>query len=168
LAPEGTFEALDGEVQLSIVTDRHWQRFCDALNADELAADDRFESLEGRIDYSAECRQAVAGRIGQFTVEEVVVRLREVAVPVAPLNDTVSVWDDPQLDARQMLRSLSHPTLGEIDTLGFPVKYRNIDQNIERHPPRLGEHTRDVLNQAGYGDATIDDLIEAGVLDVFD
>jgi len=168
LAPEGTFEALDGEVQLSVVTDRHWQRFCDALNADELAADERFESLEGRIDHSAECRRAVEERIGKFTVEEVVVRLREVAIPVAPLNDTVSVWDDPQLNARQMLRSLSHPTLGEIDTLGFPVKYRNIDQNIERHPPRLGEHTRDVLNQAGYGDATIDDLIEAGVLDVFD
>jgi len=167
-APEGTFEALDGDVQLSVITDRHWRRFCDALDTDELAADDRFETLDRRIEHSAECRQAVAERIGQFTVEEVVDRLRDVAVPVAPLNDTVTVWDDPQVEARQMLRSLSHPTLGEIDTLGFPVKYRNIDQNIERHPPCLGEHTRDILNQAGYSDETIDNFIEVGVLNVFD
>jgi len=167
-APEGTFEALDGNVQLSVITDRHWRRFCDALESDELATDERFESLEGRIEHNTECRRAVEERIGRFTVEEVVDRLRDAAVPVASLNDTVSVWDDPQVDARRMLRSLSHPTLGEIDTLGFPVKYRNINQNIERHPPRLGEHTRDVLNQAGYSDETIDSLIEAGVLDAFD
>jgi crotonobetainyl-CoA:carnitine CoA-transferase CaiB-like acyl-CoA transferase len=166
-APEGTFEAADGDVQLSVITDRHWQRFCEALDAPELAADDRFEALQGRIEHNDDCRQAVADEIAEWAVEEIVTRLREVAVPVAPLNDTDEVWEDPQVQAREMLRTMSHPDLGDIDTLGFPVKYCNLDQEIERHPPRLGEHTREILRTAGYDDATIDELVEENVLEDF-
>lgn len=166
-APEGTFEAADGDVQLSVITDRHWQRFCDALNAEELATDERFETLDGRIDHNDACRQAVAAKIAKWSVEDVVARLRAVAVPVAPLNNTDEVWEDPQVQAREMLRTMSHPNLGDVDTLGFPVKYRNLDQEIERHPPRLGEHTREILHAAGYDDTTIDDLIDENVLEDF-
>jgi crotonobetainyl-CoA:carnitine CoA-transferase CaiB-like acyl-CoA transferase len=164
-APEGTFEAADGDVQLSVITDRHWRRFCEALDAPELAADERFETLDGRIEHHDACREAVADRIGERTVDDLVEELRAVGVPVAPINDTKTVWDDPQVQAREMLRSLSHPEIGEIDTLGFPVKYQNIDQRVERHPPRLGEHTREVLRAAGYDDGTIDHLLDEDVLD---
>lgn len=167
-APEGTFEAADGDVQLSVITDRHWRRFCDALNATALADDERFETLDGRIEHNDACRQTVADEIAEWTVDEVVVRLREVAVPVAPINDTKEVWDDPQVQAREMLRTMSHPDLGEIETLGFPVKYQHLDQQIERHPPRLGEHTREILRAAGYDDATIDDLVSEDVLEDFE
>jgi len=166
-APEGTFEAADGDVQLSVITDRHWRRFCDALDAEELAADGRFETLDGRIEHRDACRQAVGECLSEWTVAELIDRLRGVGVPVAGINDTKEVWDDPQVQAREMLRSLAHPDAGEIDTLGFPIKYRNIDQEIERHPPRLGEHTREILTSAGYDDATIDELREAGILDEF-
>lgn len=164
-APEGTFEAADGDVQLSVITDRHWQRFCEALDATDLAADERFETLDGRIEHNDACRDAVAAEIAEWPVEQIVTKLRDVAVPVAGLNDTKSVWDDPQVQAREMLRKVSHPDLGEIETLGFPVKYENREQQIERHPPRLGEHTREVLQAAGYDDATIDDFVEDGVLE---
>jgi len=167
-APEGTFEAADGDVQLSVITDRHWRRFCEALDAPELAADERFETLDGRIEHHDACREAVAERIGTRAVDDLVAALREVGVPVAPINDTETVWDDPQVQAREMLRSLSHPEIGEVDTLGFPIKYRNIDQQIERHPPRLGEHTREVLRSAGYDDETIDALLDDEVLDEFE
>ncbi|MFB6165042.1 MAG: CaiB/BaiF CoA transferase family protein [Haloarculaceae archaeon] len=164
-APEGTFEAADGDLQLSVITDRHWQRFCEAVDAPELAADARFETLNGRIEHSEACRAAVADRIADHPVEHLLDRLREAGVPAAPVNDTVAVWDDPQVQAREMLRTLTHPEVGETDTLGFPVKYRNLEQAIDRHPPRLGEHTREVLRAAGYDDATITELLDDDVLD---
>jgi formyl-CoA transferase len=164
-APEGAFEAADGDVQLSVITDRHWRRFCEAVEAPELAADERFETLDGRIEHRNACHDAVAERISSRTVDELLKQLRGAGIPVAPINDTKTVWNDPQVQAREMLRSLSHPEIGEVDTLGFPVKYRNIDQRVERHPPRLGEHTREVLRAAGYDDATIDALLDEDVLE---
>lgn len=167
-APEGTFEAADGDVQLSVITDRHWQRFCEAVEAPELAADGRFETLDGRINNQKACREAVADRVADWAVEELVERLRGVGVPVAPINDTTTVWENPQVEAREMLRSLSHPDIGDVDTLGFPIKYRNIEQEIKRHPPRLGEHTREILRSVGYDDETIDTLVDEQVLDDLD
>jgi crotonobetainyl-CoA:carnitine CoA-transferase CaiB-like acyl-CoA transferase len=167
-APEGAFEAADGDVQLSVITDRHWERFCESLDAETLAADERFATLDGRIEHNQACRESVGAVIAEWSVEEVVSRLREAGVPAAPVNDTDDVWDDPQVQAREMLRTMPHPELGEIETLGFPVKYRQLEQEIERHPPRLGEHTREILQGAGYDDSAIDDLVGEGVLEEFE
>lgn len=164
-APEGTFEVADGDVQLSVVTDRHWRRFCEAIDAPDLAADDRFAALNDRVDNRAAVRETVADRIADWTVADLVEQLREAGVPAAPVNDTVSVWEHPQVRARDMKRELDHPDAGTVETLGFPVKYDNIEPAIDRHPPRLGEHTREVLGRAGYDDETIDALLEDDVLD---
>jgi len=164
-APEGTFEAADGDIQVAVITDRHWQRFCSALEADALAEDSRFESLDGRIEHNAACNEAVSEQIAEHSVGELVETLREKGVPAAPVNDTISVWEDPQVQSRKMLRSMDHPEIGETDTLGFPIKYRNIQQTVETYPPRLGEHTREILRSEGYDEEAIDELIESGVLE---
>jgi formyl-CoA transferase len=164
-APEGAYEVADGDVQLSVITDRHWRRFCEAVDEPELAADERFEEVNRRV----ENRETLDGRLvdllAEWTVEDLVGALREHDVPAAPVNDTVSVWDHPQVRAREMRRTMAHPDAGEIDTLGFPVKYDRIEPRIDRHPPRLGEHTEAVLRSRGYTDAAIDELREAGLID---
>ncbi|WP_254861518.1 CaiB/BaiF CoA transferase family protein [Halovivax gelatinilyticus] len=163
-APEGVFEAADGEIHLSIITDRHWHRFCDVVGADELVDDPRFETLDDRIENHDACNDAVAAAVGSYSVDELLESLREAGVPAAPINDTVSVWDDPQVEAREMLQTMDHPDVGDVDTLGFPIKFRNAIQSIETHPPRLGEHSRAVLRAVGYDDEEIDQLVDAGVL----
>lgn len=167
-APEGTFEAADGDIQISVITDRHWQRFCEALDTDELLADERFETLDGRIEHSSACRQAVADVLAEWTVEDLVDVLQGAGVPVAPVNDTMAVWENPQVQARDMLRSMEHPEIGEVDTLGFPIKYQTIDQEIDHHPPRLGEHSRELLRERGYDEETVEELLEAGVIGEMD
>ncbi|WP_247730313.1 CaiB/BaiF CoA transferase family protein [Halovivax limisalsi] len=163
-APEGVFEAADGELHLSIVTDRHWRRFCDVVGATDLREDDRFETLDDRIENNDACFEAVAATIESRSLESLIDDLREAGVPAAPINDTLSVFDDEQVQAREMRRTMTHPDVGEVDTLGFPVKYENAEQSIDAHPPRLGEHSREVLQAVGYDDAEIDAFVESGVL----
>jgi len=161
-APEGAYEVADGDVQLSVITDRHWRRFCEALDEPELAADERFDEVNRRVSNRGALDDLLVDLLAEWTVEDLVAALREHDVPAAPVNDTVSVWDHPQVRARGMRRTMEHPAAGEVDTLGFPVKYDRIEPGIDRHPPRLGEHTEEVLRSRGYDDGEIEALREAG------
>jgi formyl-CoA transferase len=164
-APEGVYEVDDGEVQLSVVTDRHWRRFCEVLDAPELAAAERFETVNDRVRNREALESELADRLDGWGAEELVAALREAGIPAGLINDTLSVWDHPQVEARELKRTLEHPEAGEIETLGFPVKYRNVEPSIDRHPPRLGEHTAGVLAEHGYSEEEIERLREAGVVD---
>jgi formyl-CoA transferase len=165
-APEGVYEVADGDVQLSVITDRHWRRFCEAIDEPELAADERFEEVNRRVSNRSALDDLLADLLAEWTVKDLVGALREQDVPAAPVNDTVSVWDHPQVRAREMRRTMEHPDAGEVETLGFPVKYDRIEPAIEHHPPRLGEHTEAVLRSRGYSDADIDELREEGSIGV--
>lgn len=162
-APEGVYEVSDGEVQLSVVTDRHWQWFCEAIDAPELAAEPDFETVNERVKNMAALEAALEMEFDDWTVQGLVDALREAGVPAAPINDTLSVWDHAQVQAREMQQSFEHPEAGEIDTLGFPIKFDNIEQSIDRHPPMLGEHTVPILERLGYDD-DIEKLAENGTV----
>lgn len=164
-APEGVYEVADGEVQLSVVTDRHWRRFCEAVDAPDLAAERRFETVNERVASAAALDEAVEATLAAWSVEDLVETLREAGVPAAPVNDTLSVWDHPQVRAREMRRTLDHPEAGEVDAIGFPVKFDRIDQDVRRHPPLLGEHTAAVLGEVGYGDGEIERLAAEGTVE---
>lgn len=164
-APEGVYEVSDGEVQLSVVTDRHWEWFCEALDAPALLADERFETTNSRVRHSEALEEALGRELREWTAAELVETLREAGVPAALINDTMSVWDHPQVQAREMRRTLDHPTAGAVDVLGFPVKYSTIDQRIDRHPPLLGEHSEVVLSELGYDADDIARLSDDGTVD---
>lgn len=163
-APEGVYEVADGDVQLSVVTDRHWRRFCEALDDPKLAADDRFSEVNRRVEHREALEDELADRLADWTVDALVSELKDHGVPVAPIEDTLSVFEHPQVRARDMQQTIDHPDAGTVDTLGFPVKYANVDPSIERHPPRLGEHSIEVLREHGFDEATIEDLIQTGVV----
>jgi crotonobetainyl-CoA:carnitine CoA-transferase CaiB-like acyl-CoA transferase len=164
-APEGVYEVADGEVQLSVVTDRHWRRFCEAIDEPGLAADDRFAEVNRRVQHRDELETELGERLAEWSVDELVAELREHGVPAAPIEDTLSVFEHPQVQAREMRRTIDHPDAGAVDTLGFPVKYENIEPAIERHPPRLGEHSVEVLRERGFTDDEIERLLRSGTIE---
>ena len=82
-------------------------------------------------------------------------------LPCGPINDYEQVFADPQIRARGMVVETDHPTLGRIRTLGSPMKMSATPPLTGRRAPLLGEHTREVLLDAGYSDAEIADITAA-------
>jgi crotonobetainyl-CoA:carnitine CoA-transferase CaiB-like acyl-CoA transferase len=91
--------------------------------------------------------------------------LWDAAVPAGPVNSVDEVYADPQVVHREMLQRLAHPGLssGEVRLAGFPVKLSANPATARRHPPRLGEHTEEVLAELGYTAADIEGFVASGV-----
>lgn len=163
-APEGTYEVADGDVQLSVVTDRHWSWFCEAIDEPELAAEEKYESVNDRVNNRHELDEVLEAVFQEWTVDELVTTLRDAGIPASGIETTVSIWDNPHVQARNMRRQIEHPTEGTIDTLGFPVKYDTITPEIRSPPPSLGQHTEEIFASLGYSEAEIESFCDDEII----
>jgi crotonobetainyl-CoA:carnitine CoA-transferase CaiB-like acyl-CoA transferase len=90
--------------------------------------------------------------------------LQEASVPCGPINNLADVFSDPQVLHRGMFLEMSHPTLGSIKQTGLPIKFSLTPGGLDRPPPLLGEHNREVLKELGYSDVEIGQMAEKSVL----
>ncbi len=100
----------------------------------------------------------VKGRSTAFWLEA----LERADIPVQRMNSLDDIVADPHLNAIGYLKTVEHPSEGRIRTLAVPSEWSESPPEYRRHAPRLGEHTREVLREAGFSDPKIDSLIEAG------
>jgi crotonobetainyl-CoA:carnitine CoA-transferase CaiB-like acyl-CoA transferase len=84
--------------------------------------------------------------------------------PCGPINDYAAVFADPQVQAREMVVNVDHPTLGAVRALGSPIKMSATPPDPSRRAPLLGEHTDEVLLQAGFSQDEIDRLRSDGAI----
>jgi formyl-CoA transferase len=103
----------------------------------------------------AELESALAAR----DTDDWVAALLEEGVPVGPIHDYAQVFDDPHTQAREMMVELEHPVEGTVRGLGIPVKLSDTPGSVRRAAPLLGEHTEEVLREAGVDDAAIKALV---------
>ncbi|WP_132058816.1 CaiB/BaiF CoA transferase family protein [Halorussus amylolyticus] len=151
-APYDVFESADDRwVFVGPSSDRQWRRFCDALDLD-LAEDDRFAELQSRLDNREELNEIVSATCAELDADEIVARLQDASVPVAPVNDTEEVCDDPHLRETDALAEI-RATEGDGDrirTPRFPAKATGFDRVESTDPPELGQDTDAVLGALGY------------------
>ena len=112
----------------------------------------------------AACEDDGPGRVLAEDADDWVADLQAVSVPAGPINDLKDVFNDPQVQHREMLREMPHPTLGTIQQTGLPIKFSKTPGELEKHPPLLGEHNRQILNDLGYSESDIDQMATAGVI----
>ncbi len=159
-APYDVFRSADDEwVFIGPSSDRQWRRLCDALDSD-LHKDNRFKTLSGRLENRAVLNDAVQSVCDNFDAEELVARLQEASVPVAPVNDTDDVSSDPHLEATNALSEV-RATEGDgdrIQTPRFPARATGFDRVESADPPALGEDTDAVLTALGYDRDQIEHL----------
>ncbi|MFO7529573.1 MAG: CaiB/BaiF CoA-transferase family protein [Marinobacter sp.] len=165
IVPYQDFPTADGNMVLTVGNDQQFARLCDVLGHPEWARDDRFATNRARVDNRKELipklRQATVMRSTREWVEI----LEQAGVPCGPVNTLDQVFEDPQVLARGMKQSISHSRLGEVPTVGNPIKLKLTPVDYRTAPPLLGEQSEQVLQRvAGLSPGEIDALRERGVI----
>jgi crotonobetainyl-CoA:carnitine CoA-transferase CaiB-like acyl-CoA transferase len=136
----------DGHVGILPYTDDQYERFFKAVGWSQThAADPRFNSYGARAEHAREL-YALMGEISLTrTTDEWVELLKPLHIPVVHLRRLDDLPEDPHLKAVDFFQRFEHPQAGGYFSLRPPVRYSLTPANIRRHPPRLGEHTQEVL-----------------------
>jgi len=147
IVPYETFEASDGDFVVAVGNDEQWRRFCKIIEADALAADDRFATNRARVINYNELRPVLAERLRQRPRNHWVDALKADGVPCGSVRAVSEVLEDRQLDARSMIETVDHVSAGAIRVLGVPVKLSDTPGSVRSAPPALGQHTDKILRQ---------------------
>ncbi|MFO7695212.1 MAG: CoA transferase [Vicinamibacterales bacterium] len=145
IAPYDTVAAEDGTLVLAVGNDVQWRTFCRIAGLASLADDERFVTNAARVEHYDELKPTIARVMRTRSRQEWIDRLVPAGVPCAAVRGLDEVLADPQLAARDMIRSVPHPTAGPVKVLGVPIKLSATPGTVDHPPPRLGEHTAPVL-----------------------
>lgn len=164
IVPYQTFRASDGHVNVGVANNALFERFCRALDLEELLEDERFTDNPKRVAHRREIVPIIERRVRTLTKAEVVRRLREANVPVGPINALDEVFADPVVRHLGLIAEVDHPTAGRVRAPGIPVRLSGTPPSVRRHPPELGEHTDEVLRELGYAKEDIAALRRDGAV----
>lgn len=154
----------DGFLSLLPYTDRHWQSFFAAVGRPDLAVDPKFGKYEQRSRHLGELYQMVSEVMPSRTTAEWSVVLDQADIPHFPIMALEDLLDDPHLKAVDFFQEYVHPTQGRIRTMAVATRLSASPGNAMRRPaPLLGEHSHEVLRQAGLSDAAIESLVRDGI-----
>ena len=162
LVPRGPYRTADGYIAALPYSRKNWTRFFAAVGRADLAADPRVTEDARRSHAIAELYAILAEILPTRTSEEWLALFRELDIPAARMNTLDGVLDDPHLAAVGFFQHMTHPSEGAIRVPGIPVRVDGESGQIRRPAPRLGEHTREVLTEAGLSTAEIDALCRSG------
>jgi crotonobetainyl-CoA:carnitine CoA-transferase CaiB-like acyl-CoA transferase len=151
VAPYGTFATRDGHLNLAVGSDEQYRRFCEALQAPELATDPRFTSNAERQAARADLAIEIERRLTRRTSGEWLARMEAAGIPAGPILDLATAFADPVAVERDMRVEVDHPVAGRIGQVGPPWKLDGFSLPIRSAPPLLGQHTAEVLTEVlGY------------------
>jgi formyl-CoA transferase len=163
-APYQAFKCADGYITIGAANDRNFVKLARVLGRHEWIADARFVADHQRVAH----REALAGLIEEVTAgaprAHWLTELERAGIPCGPILDYEDALTTPQAIAREMTVDVDHPTLGPLRTLGTPIKMSATPLNPKRRGPMLGEHTDDVLLDAGYSSDEIEQLRYSGAV----
>jgi crotonobetainyl-CoA:carnitine CoA-transferase CaiB-like acyl-CoA transferase len=142
IVPYETFAASDGDFVLAVGNDEQWRTFCGVAG---LPDDPRFATNRQRVTAYDELRPFVADRLRTQSRQYWIERLTAAGVPCGSVRNLQELFDDPQLQAREMIARVEHATIGQLRTLGVNVKLSATPGAVRTAPPTLGQHTDAVL-----------------------
>jgi len=163
-APYQAFQTADGWINVGAANQRNWLRFLDVIGAPELNDDPRFGSNHDRMEHLAELAEILTGHLRHETSQVWLNRMEAAGLPAGPVLDILEMQADPQTRARGMIAEVDHPVAGPVRTLGHPINFSETPATIRRAAPLLGQHSREVLLEAGYEAAAIDAMVACGAV----
>jgi crotonobetainyl-CoA:carnitine CoA-transferase CaiB-like acyl-CoA transferase len=163
-APYQAFRTADGWINIGGANQANWERIADVLGHPEWREDARFATNSARMQHLAALTAAMNAVLVTRGTAQWVAAFEQAGVPVGPVHSVGEALDHPQTRARGMVVDLDHPQAGRTRALGCPVHFSATPTRIDRPAPLLGEHSRSVLRDFGYGDDEIDRFVAARVV----
>lgn len=163
-SPFGSYRAKDGYLAIAVLGEKVWSRFCDVIGRADLLEDPSLADGISRHKEAQRLQAIIENWLSDKTRAQAVSLFVEHGVPAAPVQDTYDIVNCPQVAAREMLMEIDDPAWKKVMVVGQPIKLSasSVDR---RPPPRLGEHTAQVLRDlAGIGDIGLDRLEANGII----
>ena len=164
-APYQALRCQDKLITIGAANQVNWERLCRAIGREELVEDPRFLTDSLRRQHYQELAEELEATLSKRPAAHWLAQLEEAKVPSGPINTMAEVYADPQIQARDMVVELSHPTAGPIKSIGIPVKLSETPASIRRPPPLLGQHSEEVLQENGFSAEEVRRLAEAGIIE---
>jgi crotonobetainyl-CoA:carnitine CoA-transferase CaiB-like acyl-CoA transferase len=153
----------DGYVCALIYNDKQWRAFLELVGRGDLLTDDaRFATHEARAQNFDAAYAFVSDEMRKRGTEEWLALLQRADIPVQRMNSIDDIVRDPHLAAIGYFETVEHPSEGRLRSLKVPSEWSETEPAYRRHAPRLGEHTREVLAEAGLASEAIDALLARG------
>jgi crotonobetainyl-CoA:carnitine CoA-transferase CaiB-like acyl-CoA transferase len=164
-APYQAFQASDGWINIGGANQANWERIAEVLGHAEWREDPRFADNGARMRNLSALTDAMAAVLKTRPRDEWIAAFDAAGVPSGPVHTIGEALSHPQVQARGMVVDVEHPQAGTTRALGCPVHFSATPTRIDRHAPMLGEHSRELLREYGYGDGEIDAFAAEGVIE---
>ena len=161
-APYQALRTSDGYINLGAPNQSNWERLCQAIGRADLLDQPQYADNAGRLTNQTQLESDLEQTFAQHSTDHWMEVLNQAGVPCGPIYDMQQVWDDPHVASREMRVDLEHPAAGTVPNIGLAAKLYGSPGSIRTAAPQLGQHTHEVLADAGYPDAEIDRMFTDG------
>jgi len=155
------YKTKDGYIAVLPYMNNHWQTFCEKAEREDLIEDERFKDLSSRVKNIDDTYSETGKILATKTTQEWLDIFAETKVPVIVVNSLEDLFHDPHLEAVDFWQSYEHPTEGQLKMPGFPSKFSKTPASIRKHAPKLGEHSKEILAEAGIDEETINKMVDS-------
>jgi len=161
--PTGVYKTKDGFINIAVFGGKIWERFCEALGAPEWVSDDRSKSKSNRSVHRDWLNAEIEKRLAAEGSDHWIEKLNAAGVACGRINNMKEAFDEPQVKHLGMLKKVTSKWQGEQTLMGQPVTLERTPHTIARAAPRRGEHTDEILSEAGYSADDLARMKAAGV-----
>jgi len=155
------YKTKDGYIAVLPYMNNHWKTFCEKAGRQDLIDDDRFKNLSSRVENIDDTYAETGKILSTKTTQEWLDIFADTKVPVIVVNSLDDLFTDPHLEAVGFWQDFDHPTEGKLKMPGFPAKFSETPATIRKHAPNFGEHSIEILAEAGIDEETINEMIES-------
>ena len=147
IAPYEVLSCADGMLMIGCANSRLWKQLCAAIDRTDLIDDPRFRTNTDRVRNRPALKDEIERAFAAYTVDRLVDHLTAFGVPCGRVRTVSQALADLQVEPRQMFIPFNDPDLGTFRVLGNPIKLSDSPADLSRRPPKLGEHTEEVLRE---------------------